>query len=124
VLGACGPPYHYNMSINYANIVNTYINILCIKEHSMHGSKLYVGNLSYSITPEKLKELFAAYGTVVDVRIIGDKGFGFVEMSNQAEAENAKNELDGQPFDGRNIRVDEARQRTDKKSGGRNFRQF
>jgi RNA recognition motif-containing protein len=90
----------------------------------MHGSKLYVGNLSYSITSEKLKELFTAYGSVVDVRIIGDKGFGFVEMSNQAEAENAKNELDGQVLEGRNIRVDEARARGDKKSGGRNFRQF
>ncbi|OHD67278.1 MAG: RNA-binding protein [Spirochaetes bacterium RBG_16_49_21] len=90
----------------------------------MHGSKLYVGNLSYSITSEKLKELFSAYGTVVDVRIIGDKGFGFVEMSNQAEAENAKNELDGKEFEGRNIRVDEARQRSDKKSGPRNFRKF
>jgi RNA recognition motif-containing protein len=94
------------------------------KEHGMHGSKLYVGNLSYSITPEKLKELFAGYGSVVDVRIIGDKGFGFVEMSSQAEAENAKNELDGKEFEGRSIRVDEARQRGDKKSGGRNFRKF
>ncbi len=90
----------------------------------MHGSKLYVGNLSYSVTAEKLKELFITYGTVIDVKIIGDKGFGFVEMSNQAEAENAKNELDGQTFDGRNIRVDEARPRGEKKSGGRNFRNY
>jgi RNA recognition motif-containing protein len=91
----------------------------------MHGSKLFVGNLSYSVTEEQLKELFSTHGTVVDVRIIGDKGFGFVEMSNQAEAENAKNELDGFNFDGRNLRVDEARARNDKKGGGgRNFRRF
>ena len=91
----------------------------------MHGSKLFVGNLSYSVTEEQLKEVFSTHGTVVDVRIIGDKGFGFVEMSNQAEAENAKNELDGFNFDGRNLRVDEARARNDKKSGGgRNSRRF
>ncbi len=91
----------------------------------MHGSKLFVGNLSYTVTQEQLKELFSNHGTVVDVRIIGDKGFGFVEMSNQAEAENAKNELDGFNFEGRNLRVDEARAKTDRKGGGgRNFRRM
>lgn len=84
----------------------------------MHGSKLFVGNLSYSVTQEQLKELFSQHGTVVDIRIIGDKGFGFVEMSSQTEAENAKNALDGFNFDGRNMRVDEARARGDKKGGG------
>lgn len=84
----------------------------------MHGSKLFVGNLSYSVTQEQLKELFSQHGTVVDIRIIGDKGFGFVEMSSQSEAENAKNALDGFNFDGRNMRVDEARARGDKKGGG------
>ncbi|MBN2160675.1 MAG: RNA-binding protein [Spirochaetes bacterium] len=84
----------------------------------MHGSKLFVGNLSYSVTQEQLKELFSQHGTVVDIRIIGDKGFGFIEMSSQAEAENAKNALDGFNFDGRNMRVDEARARGDKKGGG------
>jgi RNA recognition motif-containing protein len=89
----------------------------------MHGSKLFVGNLSYSVTDEQLKQLFAAHGTVIDIRIIGDKGFGFVEMSSQSEAENAKNALDGFNLDGRNMRVDEARARGDKKSGGgRGFR--
>jgi len=91
----------------------------------MHGSKLFVGNLSYSVTEEQLRELFSKHGTVVDIRIIGDKGFGFVEMSNQSEAENAKNELDGFNFDGRNLRVDEARARNDKRGGGgRNFRRM
>ena len=91
----------------------------------MHGSKLFVGNLSYSVTQEQLKELFSKHGTVVDIRIIGDKGFGFIEMSNQTEAENAKNELDGFNFEGRNLRVDEAHARNDRKGGGgRNFRRM
>ncbi|HOT45113.1 MAG TPA: RNA-binding protein [Spirochaetota bacterium] len=84
----------------------------------MHGSKLFVGNISYSVGDQQLKELFAQHGTVVDIRIIGDKGFGFVEMSSQSEAENAKNALDGFNLDGRNLRVDEARPKGDKRSGG------
>jgi RNA recognition motif-containing protein len=84
----------------------------------MHGKKLFVGNLSYTVSEEQLKQLFSTHGTVVEVRIIGDKGFGFVEMSSQTEAENAKNELDGFNFEGRNIRVDEAKPKTEKRSGG------
>lgn len=87
----------------------------------MHGSKLFIGNLSYTVTEEQLKQLFAAHGTVVDVRIIGDKGFGFVEMSSQTEAENAKNALDGFNFEGRNLRVDEAKPKTDKRGGRGGF---
>jgi len=75
----------------------------------MHGSKLYVGNLNYSVTKEQLIELFSAYGTVSEVKIIEGKGFGFVEMSSQAEAENAKNALDGSDLKGRNLKVNEAR---------------
>ncbi|HQL83920.1 MAG TPA: RNA-binding protein, partial [Spirochaetota bacterium] len=87
----------------------------------MHGSKLFVGNLSYTVSEEQLKQLFATHGTVTDVRIIGDKGFGFVEMSSQSEAETAKDALDGFNFEGRNIRVDEAKPKTEKRggSGGR-----
>jgi RNA recognition motif-containing protein len=84
----------------------------------MHGSKLFIGNLSYTVSEEQLKQLFAAHGTVVDVRIIGDKGFGFVEMSSQSEAETAKDALDGFNFEGRNIRVDEAKPKTEKRGGG------
>lgn len=87
----------------------------------MHGSKLFIGNLSYTVTEEQLKQLFTAHGTVVDVRIIGDKGFGFVEMSSQSEAENAKNALDGFNFEGRNLRVDEAKPKTDKRGGRGGF---
>ena len=75
----------------------------------MQSNKLYVGNLSYSTTNERLQDLFAAHGSVVQVNIIEGKGFGFVEMGSQAEAEAAKSALNGTEFEGRNIRVDNAR---------------
>ncbi|MCD6256069.1 MAG: RNA-binding protein [Deltaproteobacteria bacterium] len=75
----------------------------------MQSSKLYVGNLSYSVTNEQLRELFSSYGEVRDVNIIEGRGFGFVEMSNQSEAEQAKEALNGSEFKGRTLRVDEAR---------------
>ena len=75
----------------------------------MQNSKLYVGNLRYSVTNEQLKELFSNYGEVRQVSIIEGKGFGFVEMSNPSEAERAKRRLDGFDFKGRILRVDEAR---------------
>ncbi len=75
----------------------------------MQGSKLYVGNLSYSVTNEQMEELFANYGQVKQVNIIEGRGFGFVEMSNQSEAEKAKEGLDGSDFKGRALKVDEAR---------------
>ena len=53
----------------------------------MQGSNLYVGNLSYSVTEEQLKELFSTHGEVKEIRVIGDKGFGFVEMKDAADAE-------------------------------------
>ncbi len=71
--------------------------------------KLYVGNLSYSVTSEDLKTLFSGYGTVQQVNVLEGKGFGFVEMSNQSEAESAKKALDGQDFKGRKLKVDVAR---------------
>lgn len=75
----------------------------------MHGSKLYVGNLSYSVTSEQLEKLFSTHGEVKQVNIIEGKGFGFVEMSNQAEAAKAKEALNGSDFGGRTLKVDEAR---------------
>lgn len=75
----------------------------------MQGSKLYVGNLTYSVTNEQLQELFSQYGTVSSVNIIQGKGFGFVEMSSQAEAEKAKEALNGTNHEGRVLKVDEAR---------------
>ncbi len=75
----------------------------------MQGSKLYVGNLSYSVVNDELEVLFSEYGEVKEVKIIEGKGFGFVEMSNQAEAEKAKEALSGSDYKGRTLRVDEAR---------------
>ena len=80
----------------------------------MQGSKLYVGNLAYSVTSEELTELFANYGTVNSVNLIGDKGFGFVEMSSSEEAEKAQQALNGFEFKNRNLKVDEARPREDR----------
>jgi len=75
----------------------------------MQGSKLYVGNLSYSVTSDQIKELFSTYGEVKDIKLIDGKGFGFVEMANQSEAVKAKEALDGSDFEGRSLRVNEAR---------------
>jgi RNA recognition motif-containing protein len=75
----------------------------------MQSSRLYVGNLKYSVTEGELQELFSRYGTVKSVTVLESKGFGFVEMSEPAEAEKAKEALDGQDFQGRTMRVDEAR---------------
>ena len=75
----------------------------------MQGSKLYVGNLSYSVTNTQLEELFASHGEVKTVNIIEGKGFGFVEMGSTEDAEKAKEGLDGTEFQGRTVRVDEAR---------------
>jgi len=80
------------------------------------SKKLYVGNLSFTATEEDLRELFAKYGEVASVSLLKDKfsgrsrGFGFVEMTNPEEADKAIAELNGQDFQGRAIRVDEARQ--------------
>ncbi|HQN91710.1 MAG TPA: RNA-binding protein [Methanoculleus sp.] len=75
----------------------------------MESNKLYVGNLTYSVNKEQLKELFGQYGTVNDVRVIERKGFGFVEMSSPKEAEEAKEALNNTVFEGRTLKIDEAR---------------
>ena len=75
----------------------------------MQGSKLYVGNLSYSVTKEQLEKVFSNHGVVKEVKIIEGRGFGFVEMSSPAEAEKAKEALNGSEFEGQTLKVDEAR---------------
>ncbi len=84
----------------------------------MQVSKLYVGNLSYSVAKERLEELFSTYGEVKQVNIIEGKGFGFVEMSSPAEAEKAKDGLNGTEFEGRTMKVDEARPPKSREGGG------
>ncbi len=84
----------------------------------MQGRTLYVGNLSASLRKEKLAELFSGYGTVLEVKIVGDNAFGFVEMSNADEAESAKKTLNGYDLEGKRLKVDEARPKNYKKFGG------
>jgi cold-inducible RNA-binding protein len=87
-------------------------------------AKLYVGNLSYQTTEDEIRELFAQAGTVVAVDLIKDrdtgssKGFAFVTMSAQSEAEGAIQMLDGKSLGDREIRVSVARPREDRPSGG------
>ena len=88
------------------------------------AKKLYVGNLSYDTTDESLNQLFSAFGTVESAQIITDKfsgrskGFGFVEMADDAAAAEAISQLDGKEQDGRTLKVNEARPKTDRKGGG------
>ncbi len=88
----------------------------------MQGSKLYVGNLKYSVDADELRDLFASHGEVKSCTVIEGKGFGFVEMGSSEEAEAAMTALNGQEFGGRTLRVDEARprkNRDDRRGGGR-----
>ena len=75
----------------------------------MQNSKLYVGNIDYTVTKEELEELFSKYGEIKQVNIIEGRGFGFVEMSKSSEAQKAMDELNGSDFKGRTIKVAEAR---------------
>ncbi len=81
------------------------------------AKKLYVGNLSYSTTEESLGGLLAQFGEVVSTAVIKDratgqsKGFGFVELADEAAAEKAIAELNGKEFEGRRIRVNEAEEK-------------
>jgi RNA recognition motif-containing protein len=79
------------------------------ERNHMQGSKLYVGNLTYSVTEEQLNKLFSAYGDVKEVRVIERKGFGFVEMATPEDAEKAKAALNETSFEGRTLKIDEAR---------------
>ena len=88
------------------------------------GKKLYVGNLSYGVDSSELEQLFAQHGQVVSAQIINDretgrsKGFGFVEMANDAEADAAVTALNGQQHNGRALTVNEARPREERGGGG------
>ena len=84
------------------------------------ASKLYVGNLSYSVTEEQLRELFSQAGTIKEIAMIMDrdtqrpKGFGFVEMTTQAEAEKAIEMFNEHELDGRRLMVNMARPKEDR----------
>jgi RNA recognition motif-containing protein len=89
------------------------------------GKKLYVGNLAYGVTDATLEQMFAAHGTVQSAQVIMDrdtgrsKGFGFVEMGSDHEAQQAIQAMNGQQVDGRSLTVNEAKPREDRGPGGR-----
>jgi RNA recognition motif-containing protein len=95
------------------------------------SKKLYVGNLAYGVTDSDLQTMFGPYGTVQSAQVIMDrdtgrsKGFGFVEMGSDQEAQNAIQALNGQQSDGRALTVNEARPREDRggarSSGSRRY---
>lgn len=88
------------------------------------GRKIYVGNLSYGVRDSDLEDLFAAHGTVQSAQVITDratgtsKGFGFVEMGTDQEAQAAISALNGKELEGRNLTVNEARPREERGGGG------
>ena len=88
------------------------------------GKKLYCGNLSYSVSSSDLEDMFAQFGTVDSAQVISDrdsgrsKGFGFVEMGSDSEAQAAIEALNGQEHEGRALTVNEARPREDRSRGG------
>jgi RNA recognition motif-containing protein len=88
------------------------------------GKKLYVGNLGYGVSSSDLEALFAPFGSVQSAEVIADrdtgrsKGFGFVEMSNDQEAQAASAALNGKDHDGRPLTVNEAKPREERRGGG------
>ena len=89
------------------------------------GARLYVGNLPFSADEDQVRQLFAQNErTVTEVKLITDRdtgrprGFAFVEMSNEQDAQSAISELDGTNLDGRNIKVSEAQERKPRSGGG------
>lgn len=88
------------------------------------ATKLFIGSLPWSVTDDQLKDFFSKVGTVVTANVVMDRetnrsrGFGFVEMSTDEEAQKAVKELNNADLDGRNIIVSEARPKTDRPSNG------
>ncbi len=91
------------------------------------GSKIYVGGLPYSATEQEIQDLFAPHGNVQSVRVITDRvtgqsrGFGFVEMGSDAEAQNAIEALNSTQMNGRTLSVSEARPQEPRGGGGGGF---
>jgi cold-inducible RNA-binding protein len=91
------------------------------------GTRLYVGNLSYSVTNQSLETLFAEFGRVQSAQVVMDrdtgrsKGFGFVEMSDNGQAQAAIAGLNQKEVDGRSLTVNEARPREERSGGGRGY---
>ncbi len=88
------------------------------------AKKLYVGNLSFSVTDDELQQAFASFGTISSARVVMDrmtgrsKGFGFVELEDDSAADDAVSKMDGQTIGGRPVRVSEAKPQEDRPRGG------
>jgi RNA recognition motif-containing protein len=100
-------------------------NLRTIAEHKRRiRMNIYVGNLSFDVTEEDLKQAFSAFGQVESAKIIKDqydgrsKGFGFVEMAGRAEANSAIDGLNGKDLKGRTVKVNEAQSRSGYRRGG------
>ena len=96
------------------------------EEYETMGSRLYVGNLPFSASDDQIRDLFSQNDrSVTEVKLVTDRdtgrprGFGFVEMGSQADAEGAISELNGYSLDGRDLTVNEARERSSSGGGGR-----
>ena len=83
----------------------------------MANKTLYVGNMSYNTTENDLREMFEPYGPIAEVRVIGDKGFAFVEIPEEKMQE-AIDAMNGKEVGGRTLTVNEARPRTERSGGG------
>jgi cold-inducible RNA-binding protein len=94
------------------------------RNEALMAFKIYVGGLSYSTTSEALREHFSQCGTVTSAEVVTDRdssqsrGFGFVEMASEAEAQQAIAQLNDQPLDGRPLRVNVAKPRAERPGGG------
>jgi len=88
------------------------------------GTKIYVGNLSFNVNSEQLQDVFAEFGTVASANVIMDrdtgrsKGFAFVEMSTESEAQSAIEKLNGQDLGGRAMNISEAKPQEPRRNGG------
>ncbi|MBI5305718.1 MAG: RNA-binding protein [Chloroflexi bacterium] len=104
------------------------LDIIRPKGDSRVESKLYVGNLSYNVTEEQLRELFSQAGTIKEIALIMDrdtqrpKGFGFVEMTTQVEAQKAIELFNEHELDGRRLTVNMARPKEDRGGSRGNYR--
>jgi RNA recognition motif-containing protein len=112
-------PWRYLFDIQLVKL--TYPFFVTMEDIRMN---IYIGNLSYEMTEEDLKEAFEVFGEVNTVKVIKDnhtgksKGFGFVEMPDKAEAESAIEGLNGKDLKGRSLNVSEARPRSESRRGG------
>jgi hypothetical protein len=114
-LGRCQQLRGVLLRKSYGTADSIIIPVISIQEYAykfgvnMKGRKLFVGNLTYTVNARQLRELFSRYGEVTGVNVLEKKGYGFVEMKTQEEAEKARNALSETEFEGRNLLIDGVR---------------